>query len=111
MISIATSGSRHARAAVAGRDYNLPPASQVDADGSVTRGETTVMQLGLTHDELQREISRRILALDEAQEEAENLGPYGELMRMVALTAYQRSAELIELNNEQIATQLEGRVR
>ncbi len=62
--------------------------------------------VGLTHDEVQREIARRMTALDEAQEEAEHLGPYGDLMRMMALTAFQRAAEIVMLNNERIAAQL-----
>ncbi|MDQ3780699.1 MAG: hypothetical protein M3354_09175, partial [Chloroflexota bacterium] len=67
-------------------------------------GERLVV--GLTHDEVQREIARRMTALDEAQEEAEHLGPYGDLMRMMALTAFQRAAEIVMLNNERIAAQL-----
>jgi hypothetical protein len=62
--------------------------------------------VGLTHDEVQREIARRMTALDEAQEEVEHLGPYGDLMRMMALTAFQRAAEIVMLNNERIAAQL-----
>ncbi len=44
--------------------------------------------------------------LDEAQEEEEHLGPYGDLMRMVALTAFHRAADLIVLNNRRIERQL-----
>jgi hypothetical protein len=62
--------------------------------------------VGLTYEELQAEIARRMAALDEAQEEAEQLGPYGDLMRMVAAAAFQRAADLILLNNERIAAQL-----
>ena len=64
------------------------------------------MAVGLTYEELQAEIERRMAALDEAQEEAEQLGPYGDLMRMVAAAAFQRAADLILLNNERIAAQL-----
>ena len=64
------------------------------------------MQIGLTYDELQAEIERQMTRLDEAQEEAEYLGPYGDLMRMVAATAFQRAADLIVLNNDRIAAQL-----
>ena len=64
------------------------------------------MALGFTYDELQAEIERRMFQLDEAQEEAEHLGPYGDLLRMIAVTAYQRAADLIVLNNERIAAQL-----
>ena len=63
-------------------------------------------ELGLSHDELQREIARRMDALDQAQEEVGNLGPYGDLLRMVAAIAFQRAADLIVLNNERIAQQL-----
>ena len=62
--------------------------------------------VGLSADELQEEIARRMAALDEAQEEVEHLGPYGDLLRMAAAIAFQRAAELIELNNERIAVQL-----
>jgi len=55
---------------------------------------------------MQAEIERRMFQLDEAQEEAEHLGPYGDLMRMVAVAAYQRAADLIAVNNERIADQL-----
>lgn len=64
------------------------------------------MTLGLTPDELQTEISRRMADLDEAQAETEHLGPYGDLLRLAALIAYQRAAELILLNNARLAEQL-----
>ena len=64
------------------------------------------MAVGLTYEELQAEIERRMAVLDEAQEEAEQLGPYGDLMRMVAAAAYHRAADLIALNNQRIAAQL-----
>lgn len=62
--------------------------------------------IGLSRDEVQAEIARRMDALDEAQEEAEHLGPYADLMRMMALTAFQRAADLVILNNERIEAQL-----
>jgi hypothetical protein len=62
--------------------------------------------LGLSYEELQAEIDRRMFQLDEAQEEAEHLGPYGDLLRMIAVTAYQRAADLIVLNNQRVAAQL-----
>lgn len=46
--------------------------------------------------------------LDEAQEDAEHLGPYGDLLRLAAQIAYQRAAEMIVLNNQRIAEQLEA---
>ncbi len=64
------------------------------------------MPIGLSRAEMQAEIERRMFQLDEAQEEAEHLGPYGDLMRMVAVAAYQRAADLIAVNNERIADQL-----
>jgi hypothetical protein len=65
-----------------------------------------VTHVGLSYDELQAEIARRMARLDEAQEEEEHLGPYGDLMRMVAMTAFQRAADLIALNNRRIERQL-----
>ncbi len=64
------------------------------------------MRIGLSYEELQAEIERRMERLDEAQEEAEHLGAYGNLMRMVAAAAFQRAADLIVLNNERIAAHL-----
>lgn len=64
------------------------------------------MRVGLSYEELQAEIARRMDQLDEAQEEAEHLGPYGDLLRLAALTAFQRAADLIVLNNERLAAQL-----
>lgn len=64
------------------------------------------MPIGFSRAEMQAEIERRMFQLDEAQEEAEHLGPYGDLMRMVAVAAYQRAADLIAVNNERIADQL-----
>lgn len=64
------------------------------------------MTLGLTTEELQAEIERRMAALDEAQEEEEHLGPYGDLLRMAAAIAFQRAAELIAANNRRLEQQL-----
>ncbi len=64
------------------------------------------MPLGLSADELQTEIERRIAALDSAQDDADNLGPFADLMRTTALIAFQRAAELILLNNARLAEQL-----
>ena len=64
------------------------------------------MRVGLSYGELQAEIERRMVQLDEAQEEADHLGAFGDLMRMVAATAFQRAADLIVLNNERISAQL-----
>ncbi|HET7094133.1 MAG TPA: hypothetical protein VFI22_11655 [Thermomicrobiales bacterium] len=62
--------------------------------------------IGLSFDELQAEIERRMAAMDAAQEDADDLGPFADLMRMAALTAYQRAADLIVLNNERLARDL-----
>jgi hypothetical protein len=67
-----------------------------------------VARIGLTKDELQTEIARRMSRMDEAQEEEEHLGPYGDLMRMVAVIAFQRAADLIATNNRRIERQLEA---
>lgn len=65
-----------------------------------------MVNLGLTVEELQAEITRRMAQLDEAQEEEEHLGGYGDLMRLAALIAFQRAAELIDANNRRISEQL-----
>jgi len=62
--------------------------------------------IGLTPDELQAEIARRMVALDDRQEDEENLGAYGDLLRLTAQIAYQRAAELIVANNARLADQL-----
>ena len=62
--------------------------------------------IGLSFDDLQAEVARRMAQLDEAQEEEEHLGPYGDLLRTAALIGFQRAAELIDVNNRRIAEQL-----
>ncbi|MGH2562368.1 MAG: hypothetical protein ACRDJH_25185 [Thermomicrobiales bacterium] len=64
------------------------------------------MTLGLSGQELQSEIERLMAKLDEAQEDADQLGQYGELMRMTAAVAFQRAADLIAANNRRIDQQL-----
>ena len=64
------------------------------------------MTLGLTQEELQAEIVRQLAALDEAQEESEHLGPYGDLLRLAAQIAFQRAADLILVNNLRLTEQL-----
>lgn len=66
------------------------------------------MEFGLSTDELQRHIEQQMTRLDEAQEDAEHLGPYGDLLRLSAQIAYQRAAELIDLNNQRLNDQLRG---
>ncbi len=66
------------------------------------------MHIGLTQAELQEEIRQRMDALDQAQEDVENLGPYGDLLRLTAQIAFQRAADLIAANNDRIARQLEA---
>jgi hypothetical protein len=65
-----------------------------------------VVSLGLSDLELQAEIARLMARLDDAQEDADQLGQYGELMRMTAAVAYQRAADLIAANNRRIEVQL-----
>jgi hypothetical protein len=65
-----------------------------------------VTKIGLSNDELQAEIVRRMARMDEAQEEEEHLGQYGDLLRMVAVIAFQRAADLIAVNNRRIERQL-----
>lgn len=64
------------------------------------------MTLGLSADELAAEIAARMDALDDAQEDEEHLGPYGDLLRLAAQIAFHRAAELIVLNNERVTAQL-----
>ena len=65
------------------------------------------MRIGLSDEELQALVTRRMEELDTAQEDEEHLGPYGDLLRTAALIAYQRAAELIVANNRRIARQIE----
>jgi hypothetical protein len=64
------------------------------------------VRLGLSDEELQEEITRRLMQLDEAQDDAEQLGQYGELLRTMAAVAFQRAADLISANNRRIEQQL-----
>lgn len=64
------------------------------------------MSFGLSAQELQDEIARRMNALDEAQDDAEHLGPYGDLLRLAAQVAFQRAADLLEANNRRLTEQL-----
>ena len=63
-------------------------------------------QIGLSEEDLQILIQDQMRRLDEAQEDAEHLGPFGDLLRLTAQIAYQRAAELIVANNQRIAEQL-----
>jgi hypothetical protein len=65
--------------------------------------------IGLSYQELQREIDLRMRRMDESQEDDDQLGQFGDLLRMAAMIAFQRAAELIDLNNERIAEQLRER--
>ena len=62
--------------------------------------------VGLSMDELQLEIEQRMSRLDDAQEDQDLLGPYGDLLRTAAQIAFQRAAELIDANNRRLAKQL-----
>ena len=68
-----------------------------------------VAPLGLTSDELNVEIESRMNQLDAAQDDLENLGQFGEILRTATLIAFHRAAELILLNNERITQQLADR--
>jgi hypothetical protein len=91
---------------VAGTIYH-----QIQAVESATTDdgwETRMDRLGLSPEELQAEIELRMYQLDEAQEDAEHLGAYGDLFRMVALAAFQRAADLISVNNDRLTAQLQA---
>jgi hypothetical protein len=62
--------------------------------------------IGLSFEELQREIEVRMERLDEAQIEDDQLGQFGDLLRTAAVIAFQRAAELIDANNRRIEAQL-----
>ncbi len=62
--------------------------------------------IGLSFEEMQREIEARMTRLDEAQDDADQLGQYAGLLRTSALIAFQRAAELIDVNNHRIEQQL-----
>ncbi len=68
--------------------------------------ETARPGWGLTAAELQSEIEIAMARLDELQEDAEHFGQYSEMMRMAAMTAFHRAAELIEANNRRLSQQL-----
>lgn len=62
--------------------------------------------IGLSFEEMLREIERRMERMDEAQDEDDQLGQYGDLLRAAAMIAFQRAAELIDANNRRIEQQL-----
>ncbi len=62
--------------------------------------------LGMTDAEMREFIERRMEDLDSAHDDADQLGAYADLMRMVAFTAYQRAAELIAENNRLLELQI-----
>ena len=64
------------------------------------------IRLGLTPEELQREIAARLARLDALAEHAEEETQFADYDRFVAELAYQRAAELIEANNRRLAEQL-----
>jgi len=65
--------------------------------------------LGLTLNELEALIARRMTDLDDAQDDQELLGGYADLLRTATLIAYHRAAELIEANNRRLESQLRER--
>ena len=80
----------------------------MEPDGKVRNVEsgTNKGTLGLSIDELEAMISRRMVALDDAQDDQDMLGGYADLLRTATLIAYHRSAELIEANNRRLEAQL-----
>lgn len=52
-------------------------------------------------------ISKRMTELDDAQDDQDHLGVYGDLLRTATLIAYHRAAELIDTNNRRLAEQLD----
>lgn len=67
---------------------------------------TPVRHLGLSLSELEAMIDARMKALDDAQDDQDQLGPFADLLRTATLIAYHRAAELIDTNNRRIAEQL-----
>lgn len=65
-----------------------------------------VGRIGLSPEEIQAAIDKRMRLLADAQEEEEHLGPFSDLLRTMAQIAYQRAADLIVLNNRRIEQQL-----
>lgn len=63
-------------------------------------------KIGLTLTELDDLIARRMEQLDGLQEDQENLGPFGDLLRSATQIAFHRAAELIDANNRRISEQL-----
>ncbi|MGH2548977.1 MAG: hypothetical protein ACRDHN_06280 [Thermomicrobiales bacterium] len=67
--------------------------------------ESSNSQFGLTLTELDDFISKRMDQLDSLQEDQENLGPFGDLLRSATQIAFHRAAELIEANNQRLTEQ------
>ncbi len=64
------------------------------------------IRLGLSPEELQREIAARLARLDALAEHAEEETQFAEYDRFVAELAFQRATELIDANNRRLAEQL-----
>jgi hypothetical protein len=67
--------------------------------------EPSNSQFGLTLTELDAFISKRMDQLDSLQEDQENLGPFGDLLRSATQIAFHRAAELIDANNQRLTEQ------
>ncbi len=67
--------------------------------------EQTDSHFGLTLTELDELITRRMDQLDSLQEDQENLGPFGDLLRSATQIAFHRAAELIDANNKRLTEQ------
>ena len=63
-------------------------------------------RLGLSLSELEAMIDTRMKALDDAQDDQDQLGPFADLLRTATLIAYHRAAELIDANNRRLEAQL-----
>ena len=66
------------------------------------------LELGLSRAELEAMIDRRMIEMDDAQEDQELLGGFADLLRSATLIAFHRSAELIDANNRRLEEQLRG---
>lgn len=68
--------------------------------------ESANRQFGLTLTELDDLIVRRMEQLDSLQEDQENLGAFGDLLRSATQIAFHRAAELIDANNRRLSEQI-----
>ena len=62
--------------------------------------------IGLAVSELEALIAKRMVEMDDAQDDQDMLGGYADLLRTATLIAYHRAAELIDANNRRLEAQL-----